>query len=140
MQKVYILVGSPGVGKTWVSNQLKDQYEVIEHDDFMYTRNNEYVKALIQSSQSNNKSIIANTPFGLSDLIEALEHNKIEVIPIFIIEHPTILEQRYRKRENKAIPKGHITRQQTYYNRSLELNAFKGTALEALNYLKAQVK
>lgn len=139
MQKIYILVGSPGVGKTWVSNQLKDQYNVKEYDDYMYSKPNIYQAALINAA-SEDKPVLANTPFGLSDLIEALEHNRIEVIPVFIIEHPALLSQRYQQRENKPIPKGHITRQQTYYNRAIELNAFKGTSLEVLNYLKDQVK
>lgn len=139
MQKVYILVGSPGSGKTWVSNQLKDQYNVVEHDDYKYYKDDTYAKNLISRAIQGSKPVLANTPFGLSALMESLQHHKIEVKPVFIIEHPTVLSRRYQQRENKPIPKGHITRQQTYYDRALELNAFKGTSLEVLNYLKSKV-
>ena len=39
-KKVYILVGAPGSGKTWVANQIRDRYTYVSHD--LYKNNQDY--------------------------------------------------------------------------------------------------
>ena len=135
MNKIYILVGSPGSGKTWVSQQLHTKYNVAEQDDFI---GKDYVHHLLALAHAYRQPVLANTPFGLSKLMESLQNEGAEVEPVFIIESPLVLTQRYQQRENKPIPPGHITRQYTYLERARELRAFHGTAEEVLNYLKSK--
>lgn len=130
-QKVYLLVGSPGSGKSWVSSRLGHKFKVLEHDDFKTTPA-AYIPALKRAMITSDKPILANTPFGVSDIMEALGP---ECLPVFIIEPEETLKQRYFTRQGYEIPKGHLTRQTTYVHRANELKAFKGTSQEVLNYL-----
>lgn len=133
-REIFILVGSPGVGKTWVSDQLKDKYQVIEHDRFSDKK--QYIKELSRSAQSGDRPILANTPFGLSEIMNSLQDQRISVKPVFIIESNHILRNRYMSRERKEIPTGHLTRQQTYLDRAKELRAFVGTSEQVLKHLE----
>lgn len=47
---------------------------------------------------------------------------------------------RYEAREGKPIPKGHLTRIQTYLDRADELGAFMGTSEQVLTHLKTLIK
>lgn len=134
---IYILVGVPGSGKTWVTDQLKDDYVVVEQDDYIGL---DYAKSLLHvwRDTPDGKDIIANTPFGLSKLMEDLEDYKVEAV--FIIENQVVLSKRYSDRTSKTIPKGHITRQDTYRQRARDLNAYSGTSEQVLQYLKGRLK
>jgi uridine kinase len=134
MSDVFILVGSPSSGKTWVSSQLRGKFQVIEHDH--YSNKGEYIRELGNAAKAGDKPILGNTPFGLSEIMESLQDRGLEVKPVFIIEDPNVLKQRYQQRDGKEIPQGHLTRQNTYLERARELNAFFGTSSEVLNHLK----
>lgn len=135
MAVVYLLVGVPSSGKTWVSDQVKDKYEVIEHD--LYKLKPQYISALLSAaSKGSTKPILANTPFGMSEIQESLQARGHTVKPLFIIEKPDTLRGRYLAREGKEIPKGHLTRQETYIQRAQEQGAFSGTSADVLNHLK----
>ena len=135
MNKIYILVGSPGSGKTWVSSQLYGKFSVAEQDEFI---GKDYVHHLLALSHRERQPILANTPFGLSKLMESLQNEGAEVEAVFIIEDPDTLAARYEAREGKPIPKGHLSRQYTYQERAYELNAFSGTSEEVLKYLQSK--
>lgn len=125
---IYLLVGSPGIGKTWISNQLKHKFEVMEHDN--YKDIDLYIHEIRRLSKISSKPILANTPFGVSALMQHLD-----CIPLFAIERSEILKNRYLKREGKPIPQGHLTRQHTYLQRAKDLDAFVGTTEQVLEYL-----
>lgn len=135
MKSVYLLVGSPGSGKTWVMGQLKSQFEIVEHDDFKTTPQ-AYAKILTERAHESSKPILGNTPFGLSEIILVLATSGIKCTPVFILEPPHVLATRYMARERKQIPQGHLTRQNTYKERAEELGAFSGTSDEVLSHLK----
>lgn len=128
----YLIVGAPGSGKTWIGNQLKDQFDYLPHDD--YPNPKVYISAIKRLMQFNTKPILIETPFSVSVYTEALT-----VTPVFIIETPEVTKQRYESRENKPIPQGHLSRIETYRQRAAELNAFSGTSEEVLKYLKSKV-
>ncbi len=135
MAKIHLLVGVPASGKTWVTDQLKDKYQVIEHD--LYKLKPEYVSALLRAAASNTqKPILANTPFGMSEIQSALTSKGHKVEPIYILEDPKTLQTRYKARQGTDIPKGHLTRQETYRQRADETKAFKGTSADVLNHLQ----
>lgn len=135
---VYLLVGCPGSGKSWVTDQLRGTFTVVEHDDYM-DRSNEYPDAVVAAAWTSLSPVIANTPFGVSKLQETLEQNALKVIPVFIIEPDAVVTERYEAREGRPISKGHLTRQRTYFERALELGAFHGGSQEVLDYLSSQV-
>ena len=136
--KIYLLTGVPSSGKTWVCNQLKNLYTVIAHDDYI---GKDYVGSISLATKLNidNKPILAETPFSMSKIMDPLEKKGIQVIPIVIIEDESVLEDRYYARDGVQIPKGHFTRQHTYYSRAKANGWFVGTSEEVLKHLKGLV-
>lgn len=131
---VFIVVGCPGSGKSWVCEQLGHKFDHLKHDDFI---GKDYGSALAEASKGN-KPVLAETPFSISQLKEPLEAKGIKVVPVFISEPDGVIEERYLKRNGKPIPTGHLTRQKTYAERAKLYGAFIGTAQEVLEHLKGQ--
>lgn len=136
--EVILLVGSPGSGKSWVSDQLTDKFHIVEHDD--HRDKNNYIAALAAAAKSESKPVIGNTPFGVSEIMEGLKSKKVRVLPVFIIEPEKVLSARYLKRDGKIIPQGHLTRQKTYGERAKELGAFSGTSEQVLRFINTLIK
>jgi hypothetical protein len=126
---IYLLVGAPGSGKTWVAKQLETKFDYLPHDDFPDFKS--YLAAIQRLSSCTDKPILVETPFSVSQYTSALK-----VTPVFIIETPETTTKRYETREGAPIPKGHLTRIETYKTRALELNAFVGTSQQVLEHLK----
>ena len=138
-QKIYLLVGAPGSGKTWVTGQLNDQYKVLKHDDLAYGNGQSresYVQKAMKESAHSAKPIIIETPSSIRQIFEPLTKAGFKVEPVFILEHENVIRRRYFERENKPIPAQHISRLQTYRQRAKDMRAFSGTSTEVLNYLK----
>lgn len=132
-KRVFLLIGVPSSGKSWVAKHLGDKVNYVSHDDHI---DQDYVRSIIKKYQSSDpRPLLIETPFGMNDLVESLKQRSIEITPLFITEHPIVLSQRYFDRENKDIPKGHLTRQNTYLDRAKKLNAFAGTSKEVLKHL-----
>ncbi len=131
---IYLLVGSPSSGKTWVAKQLKQKFTVLEHDAYI---GKDYTKALADAEYGN-KAVLAETPFSMSAIMDPLQKQGIIVEPIFIIETANTLKERYKAREGKEIPKGHLTRTNTYLDRARLGGHFYGTSEEVLKYLKGK--
>lgn len=138
MKKIYMVVGCPGSGKSWICDQLKEKFHYVHHDLFIGMAGDTYVNEIIKESQAANKPLLIEAPFSISKIKEPLEQSGFEITPVFIQEEHQILRDRYLAREKKEIPKGHLTRQDTYLQRATEWNAFKGTSLEVYEHLKAQ--
>jgi gluconate kinase len=133
---IYLLVGVPGSGKSWVADQVGEKFEYVRNDDFMKQKGG-YLTALIDRAQSAIKPILCEAPFSISELKDPLERAGHKVIPVFIIENPWVVAERYAKRENKLIPRGHLTRMETYRQRAEQWDSFKGTSSEVLEHLKS---
>lgn len=127
-----LLVGVPCSGKSWVTSQLTDKYVVVEHDDYRDLK--AYVAAIVAVS-GERKPVLANTPFGVTDLLTSLQSQGLSVEPVFIIESENVLKARYSLREGKPIPQGHLTRQNTYKARAEAYTAFVATSQEVFTYL-----
>lgn len=137
MQTVYLLVGAPGSGKSWVANQFKHKFIYLPHDK--YPNNyKEVVQQNIMLQQLSGTELLIETPFSVSEYMD-LNSPTTKIIPVFILETPEVTAARYLEREGTPIPKGHLTRIQTYTKRAKELNAFSGTSSEVLEYLKSVV-
>lgn len=133
MQKIYLIVGAPGSGKTWVAKQLTDKFNFVPHDDY---QDGDYVKALINAGRVSTLPVIAETPFSVSQIIDPVKKAGIVITPVFLLESPHTTKTRYEKREGKAIPQGHLTRIETYRKRAKEMGSFSGTSKEVLEYLR----
>lgn len=134
MKQVYLIIGTPGSGKTWVCKQLEDRFDYLAHDDFPDDKS--YVAAVKRLEDIADKPILIETPFSVSNVMGPLVDHGMAVTPVFIIETAEITMLRYAQREGKAIIKGHLTRIETYKKRAVELSAFSGTSQEVLEHMK----
>ncbi len=134
---IYLVVGTPGSGKTWVCKQLEDQYDYLAHDDFRDIK--DYISNIARLAQIATKPILIETPFSVSQVTEGLGSKGLHATPVFIIESDDVTSKRYEAREGRPIPKGHLSRINTYYDRARSLRAFYGTSEEVLAHLKACV-
>lgn len=137
MQKIYLLAGCPGVGKSWLTKQLLDagKYTPIEHDEYRDDPK-DYIRALIKAAKGN-KPVIANTPFGVSEIMADIDQAGAICVPVFVVADEEVVKRQYFKREGKLIPPGHLTRQKTYMKRAFNLGAFMGTSDQVLKHLMA---
>lgn len=133
-KQIYLVVGVPCAGKSWVCEQLGALYSYVRHDDYKDT--NKYIAAIVGAAAASSKPLLIETPFSMSQLVEPLESHDYKVTPVFIIEDSDTLRQRYKARERKDIPAGHLTRQETYTRRGEELRAFRGPSEAVLHHLQ----
>lgn len=137
MQKqIYMVIGCPGSGKSWVCNQLRDRYHYVSHDDYVDTF---YLDAIVRESTTAKKPLLIEAPFSISQLKDPLEGKGYSVTPIFIQEPEDVIRNRYIEREGKPILAGHLTRQKTYAERAELWHSFAGTSEQVLAYLKNAV-
>jgi adenylate kinase family enzyme len=137
-QPIYLVVGVPGVGKSWVCEQLTEKFEHVPHDEFIYLKQpGAYLSAILAAAKTAKKPLLCEAPFSISETKEPLERKGHTVIPVFIIEPPAVLSLRYLHREKKQIPQGHLTRMQTYAERAEMWGSFAGTSAEVYEHLKS---
>lgn len=133
MNRVFMVIGCPGSGKSWVMNQLTDKFHLVLHDQFL---GKVYLSEIAKQSKIATRPLLIETPFSISQIKDPLEQCGFQITPVFIQEHPQVIMQRYLAREGRAIPPGHLTRQQTYRDRALMWGAFMGTSSEVLEHLR----
>jgi hypothetical protein len=133
---IYLLVGCPCSGKSWVMSQLSTAYECIPHDLYI---GQDYVGAIASRIDKATKPLLIETPFSMSVIVGPLEALGHKVTPVFIIESKPILEKRYNEREGKSMPKGHLTRTNTYLQRARDGDHFYGDSEQVLNYLRSKI-
>jgi broad-specificity NMP kinase len=139
VNRVILLVGVPASGKTWVTSQLTDRYTVVEQDDFI-DREGEYALAIAEAAGEGSRAVIANAPFGTSELFASLVERGCEVEMVFLLEDEVVLQARWDERGTlDRARKSHLSRQRTYAARAAELGAFAGTSPEALEHLMGKV-
>jgi len=133
MKKVILICGVSGSGKTWVAKQLDpEKFAYISHDQYR-----DDLPTVIQAvSETTTRPVVTECPFGERVLKEKLEKMRLEVIPVFIVEEPSLIAKRYMEREGKAIGKAPMTRATTIKDRVKEWDAFSGTSKEVLEYLE----
>lgn len=157
MVPVILIIGVPGSGKSWCARQLKDKYTYVPHDrcwthpekfppkdgdgdcDWPSGAKSTHVMELVRVAAKSDKPIITECPFAERELREQLEAHGIKVEPIFIIEPPRIVMDRYQKRSQKRIPKSFLTRATSIVDRADEWQAERGTSQEVLEILRSKV-
>ncbi len=136
MQPVYLLCGPPGSGKTWVGTQLEHKFTYVKHDAYDWKDNNQHFKATLDAAKESEKPVLTDIPFGERDFKERLENKGLTVIPVFVLEHATVVQKRYEAREKKKIPKHFLSRTLSIPERAKEWKAFVGTSEQVLAHMK----
>lgn len=131
-KKIFMVVGCPGSGKSWVCEKLSKQFQYVRHDDHLKG----YVPEIARQAKTATRPLLIETPFSVSQIKEPLEKQGFEVVPLYIQERPEVIRERYQNREGKSIPDGHLTRQETYGKRAKEQGAFSGSSTEILQRLR----
>ena len=131
-KKIFMVVGCPGSGKSWVCEKLSKQFQYVRHDDHLKG----YVPEIVRQAKTATRPLLIETPFSVSQIKEPLEKQGFEVVPLYIQERAEVIRERYQKREGKDIPEGHLTRQDTYKKRAAEQGAFSGSSTEILQRLR----
>lgn len=136
-ETIYLVVGVPGSGKSWICEQLKDRFTYCHHDGYIghIAHPEAYVDGILEAAKETEKPILAEAPFSVSAIKNPLEWHGHRVVPLYIIEDPSVVAARYQKREGKPIPKGHLTRMNTYAQRAKATKAFHGTSREVFERL-----
>jgi hypothetical protein len=95
-----------------------------------------YVREILKKAKESELPLLTEAPFSISAIKDPLERAGHRVIPVFINEKDSVVSARYKARENKPIPPGHLTRMETYRKRAREWKAFMGTSEECLEHLR----
>lgn len=136
-QPIYLVIGCPGSGKSWVCEQLTYKFDYVHHDEYIYLKAlaGEYVRAILERAEVATRPLLIEAPFSISQTKQPLEEAGYVVHPVFIIEDPDVVAARYLKRESKEIPRGHLTRMRTYAERGTEWGSFMGTSDAVFKHL-----
>ena len=158
---IYLVVGVSGSGKSWACRQAADRFHYIPHDrcwthpdkepwdpafvwaadlgddsHYLPGAKSNHLEVLIAAAQIAKKPVLTECPFGERLLREGLEAAGLRVIPIFVVEEPRLVAERYFAREGKELPKAAHTRAGSIGERAAEWEAFSGTSVEVLKFLK----
>lgn len=94
--KLIILIGPPGIGKTWLCEQLKDQCFIAAHDKFRSSLDEEIEKAL-----EGDIPIVVDIPFKIKAFIERWKAKVPNTIVFALVEPEEIHRERIAKRNGK---------------------------------------
>lgn len=138
MKTIYLVVGCPGSGKSWVCEQLVDRFNYIPHDSFMGKRGDYLVAIEAEARKTRTtKPILIETPFSISEPKEPLEKKGYKVETVFIIESSDTILCRYFSRHHSPMDHSRLLKQQdTFKIRSVEYKSFSGTSRQVLDHLK----
>lgn len=134
-KQAYMVIGCPGAGKSWICGQVQHHFTFVHHDLFIGMAGGAYVREIRKAAENAAKPLLIEAPFSISQIKDPLEESGFTVTPVVIIENPETIRARYQAREKKDIPKGHITRQNTYLERAIENGWFHGTSRQCLEQL-----
>ena len=158
---IYLVCGVSGSGKSWACRQAAERFHYIPHDRcwvhpdkpawdpahvwaadlgdesrYLPGAKSNHLEVLIAAAKLASKPLLTECPFAERNLREGLEAAGLHVIPVFVIEKPSLVASRYLKREGKKIPQAALTRADSIRHRAHEWRAFSGTSSEVLAYLK----
>jgi len=161
VEKIYLVCGVAACGKSWACRQAAERFHYIPHDRCWVMpgsrgwdpglaaaadtqdhsawapgAKSNHLEVLLEAAKIAEKPVLTECPFAERVLRDALEARGIEVIPIFVVEKPSVCATRYLRREGKPIPQAARTRAATIGDRAKEWGAFSGTSDEVLAHLK----
>lgn len=153
MNTVYLVCGVSGSGKSWACRQAAHKFSYVPHDRCWTHPNakpdagddpkwgplgskNIHVDVVTEVAKSAKKPVLTECPFAERQIKEQLEAKGLKVIPVFVIEEPEVVANRYQRREGKPLPKAAFTRAASIIDRAREWRGFYGTSTEVLEHLR----
>jgi len=126
---VYLLAGQSGVGKTWVSSQLKDRFVTLSND---MDGPEEAVKMMVADTS---KTYIYETPVYVSTFINKNQH-LFDIKLVVILEDEETVKARLLARSGSALSA--ISRRHARFKSMADRYGavFTGTSQECLEFLK----
>lgn len=131
MSFVILLCGVPASGKSWVADQVKHKFNYLPHDLF---QGNSLIERAVEESKKS-KPVLIDCPFNERDLRHRLESKGLNVRPVFIVEQPRTIRERYFKREGRVPLQNILTRADTIKSKVHEWRAQHGNSDQILSYL-----
>lgn len=131
MRQVFLVCGVPGSGKTWACKRASHRFHYIAHDDYIGDED-AYLKAL---TDEYDRPVLTECPFGERVLRQKIEFAGGKVTPVFVVETPVVVQERYQKRRGTLPAPNVLTRAVSIRNRAKEWEAFWGNSKEVLDYL-----
>lgn len=134
MQDIYLLVGVPAAGKSWVLSRSASNYTCVPHDHHI---GRDYPVAVMEVARNADRPVLIEAPFSMSQIMGPLVERGFTVHPVFVFADEDTLRDRYRNRgrDETHIICGHLHRQQTFQARVGQYKAFAGTSEDVLNHL-----
>lgn len=136
MRRVYAVIGCPGSGKTWICDQVKENFNFVHHDLYIGMAEGRYVEAILEAAPKSDRPLLIEIPFSINTITTPLRDAGFEIVHLIIQEPPLTIAGRYYNREKKKIPQGHLTRMNTYNARALENGWLRGSTEHILEILK----
>lgn len=133
MPPIYMVIGCPGSGKSWVCEQLAEQFHYVRHDSSI---GGDYLAEIKRQAKLATKPLLIETPFSVSQIKDPLEKAGFDIVPVFIQERDDVIRERYLARQGYEIPEGHLSRQTTYAERAKLWGSYCGTSVRVLAYLR----
>lgn len=131
IQTVYLLIGAPSAGKSWVANQLLDKFQYISYDDISKKYH------LDKLREPSSKLKIYDPTFKISTIIRR-HSNEFNFVIVSIYEAEEVLRERIRMRGGEWTET--ITKRNDVANKRFTkygANGFMGTSDEVLNFLRS---
>lgn len=129
--KVYMVCGTAGAGKSWVCEQLIEQYHYVSFDR---VPKKDHVEVIRTASTDNTKLVLYDPNIKISTFIKRHSH-EFDIVPIFIIEDENTIKERLISRGGKWTE--HIgKRMKVMEARNKKYGVFSGTSSEVLDFLR----
>jgi Zn ribbon nucleic-acid-binding protein len=128
---IFMVIGCSGSGKSWVCNQLKDDFQYISYDG---SRKRNHIPGLMEHSS---KPKLYDPPIKVSTFFKRHSH-RFNIRCVAILETDDVVKERIKIRGGiwtNSISK----RNAVMVKRAAKYGEFSGTSQEVLDYLKAQI-
>jgi hypothetical protein len=135
MSTIYMVVGVPGSGKSWVCARLTGVARLLHHDLWSGMEGDRYAAEILREAGTPGLPVLCEAPFSVSKTRDRLLAAGHGVVTAYIIEDEDTLVDRYMNREGRLPPVSSWARQRTYLARALEEQAFYGSSAEVWAYL-----
>ena len=127
---ITILCGASGTGKSWIGEQFKYKYEIIDYDKI-----SKIDQLLLQSQMPTLKDKLLITPIRATWIAKELRSLGLRVKIVGLIEDEVIIEQRLKLRDS-ILTNGIKNRIKRYNNIKDKICMFYGTQKEIISYLE----
>jgi dephospho-CoA kinase len=94
--RLIILIGPPGIGKTWVCNKLENKCFIASHDKFKSKLDEEIQRALEEET-----TIVVDIPFKIKAFIERWKEKIPDTTVIALVEPEEVHRERIAMRGGK---------------------------------------